>query len=227
MNTITKKLCLISAASGLLLIFSSVLSAQQIYYNYQYRLDVTGATEPPDLGGMPRIELPEKALKNGVEGTLKAEMTLATDGQVTDVRFIQTLPDGVEQAVIDAYRTFRFKPARRNGTPIDAKLYLDYTITAVYDERDKNVKKPKITAQPEAVYPERHRGDKRKDKVTVLILFKKDGTSEVMGVSSTMPKDFDQAARDAAEKIEFEPAVHKKSGKQVSIKMAVEYKFKP
>ncbi len=48
-----------------------------------------------------------------------------------------------------------------------------------------------------------------------------------MSVNSVMPKEFDKAAIEAAQKIKFEPAVHKKSKKAVSQSMTVEYSFKP
>ncbi len=227
MRKITKRNVYLLSIFCSLLIFANPATAQETYYDYKYRLDLTGATEAPKLGGMPDINMPDAARKNGVEGTLKAEMTLAKDGKVRDVKFSQTLPHGVEQAVIDAYQTLNFSPATRNGTPIDVKLFLEYTISAVYDERDKNVQKPKITSQPDAVYPAEHLADKRKDEVEVGVLFYKDGTVKVLSVSSSMPKEFDKAAVEAAGKIKFEPAVHKKSKQPVSLKMFVKYKFKP
>jgi len=42
-----------------------------------------------------------------------------------------------------------------------------------------------------------------------------------------MPNEFDKAAAEAAAKIRFQPAVHKKSKADVSQKMVVEYDFKP
>ena len=50
---------------------------------------------------------------------------------------------------------------------------------------------------------------------------------KVLGVSSVMPKEFDKAALEAAEKIHFLPATHKKSKAGVSQKLTVEYDFKP
>lgn len=227
MNNITKNISFLLGLLCLAMVFSNSAAAQEIYYSYQFKLDLTGATEVPKLGGTPNIDLPEKAKKNGVEGTLKVIMTLAKNGQVTDIKFEQTLPDGLEQAVIDAYKTFNFQPAKRNGEPIDVKMYLTYTISAVYDERDKNAQKPKITDQPDALYPADQLAEGRKGEVRVGVLFNKDGTVKLLNIQSTMPREFDNAAKEAAEKLKFEPAIHKKSNKKISMKMWVIYKFKP
>lgn len=222
-----KKLSLIVGFFCLFSVFAQTARAQEIFYNYEYNLDLTGATEAPKLGGMPNVQIPEEALKNGVEGTLKSVMTLGADGRVKDFQFSESLPHGVEQAVMNAYKTFNFEPAKRNGAPIDSKLHFKYIISAVYDEDDKNVKKAKILAQPDAVYPADQLAEKHKGEVLVGVLFNKDGSAQVLGVNSTMPREFDRAASEAAQNIRFEPAVHKKSGKPISVKMTVKYKFKP
>ncbi len=227
MKSITKYLSLFLSIFCLALIFSSAVFAQQILSSYQYRLELTNATELPELEGMPVAKIPEDAQKNGVEGTLKAEMILAKEGIVKDIKITHTLPHGIAESVTEAYGSYKFKPAKRNGTPIDVKMFLEVTVSAVYDERSKNVNKPKIVEQPEAIYPAEHLADKRKDTVRVNILFNKDGTLKVLGVGSTMPKEFDEAAVEAAKKIKFEPATHKKSKQPVSMKMVVEFKFKP
>ena len=66
-----------------------------------------------------------------------------------------------------------------------------------------------------------------KTKFLVRAIFFKNGTLKVENVSSTMPKEFDRAAAEAAEKIKFEPAIHKKSKQPVSQEMTIEYNFKP
>lgn len=222
-----KKLNLIVVFFCLVFLFSNTLNAQELLYKYEYNMDLNGATEAPKLGGMPRIEVPEEAKKMGVEGIIKAVMTLGADGRVKDYKFPQTLPHGLEDSVINAYKSFSFEPAKQNGTPIDSTLFFNFIITAVYDERDRNVKKVKITDQPDAVYPPDQIAGEHKGEVLVGVLFDKDGSKSVVGVSSTMPKEFDEAAIKAVENIKFEPATHKKSKKPISMKMFVKYKFKP
>jgi TonB family protein len=97
----------------------------------------------------------------------------------------------------------------------------------VFEESDPAIKKPRITLQPAAVYPESGRAEKYKGKVALLIVFFADGTSKVNSVNSVLPRDFDKAAIEAAKGIKFEPAVHKKSQKPVTQAMTVEFDFKP
>jgi TonB family protein len=185
------------------------------------------ATEPPELGGLPDVDFPDSARKNGVEGTLKAKMTLGENGKVRDIVITQGLPHGVDEAFTKAVQNYYFKPAKQNGQPVPITMYLDFIVTMDYSEGDKNVNKPKITEKPDPVYPEKYRAEKLKGKVEVGVMFYKDGTLKIIRVSSVMPKEFDQSAIAAAEKIKFEPAVHKKSKNPVGQAMTVVYDFKP
>lgn len=216
--------------AGMLCVFFALFNtvkAQEISLKYNYQLDLSNATEPPKLNGVPEIDYPETARKNGVEGTVKISMTLGEDGRIKDINIVQGLPFGVSEAVTKGLQGLPFEPAKRNGQPIPVKMFFDYTVTAVYSENDKNVSKPKLIEKPEAVYPESQRADSVKGKVLVTVMFYEDGTVEILSVNSVMPKDFDRAAVEAAKKIKFEPAVHKKSKKAVSQQMVVEYNFKP
>lgn len=212
---------------SVILAFSNTAIAQSVSLNYQYKLDATTATEPPEFIGAPDINYPDDARKNGIEGTLKAFFTISEDGTTKNIVIEKSLPFGVDEAVKVGLEKLRFKPAKRDGEPIETKMFFDYVVSAVYAERDKNVSKPKITSQPDAVYPSELLAEKRKGTVEVGVMFSADGSLKVLGVSSTMPKEFDQAAAKAAEQIKFEPAVHKKSKKRVSQQMVVKYKFKP
>lgn len=211
---------------SLLFIFSTVAFSQSLRFDYGYKFEPIIADTPPDLSGRPNIDYPEAARKNGVEGTLKANVTLGEDGRTRDISVIQSLPDGVDEAVTKGLQELYFKPAKLNGQPVAAKLVFEFTVSAVYSENDKNVKKPKITSQPDAIYPAKYSNEKWNEKVSVRVLFNSDGTVKVLGTNSVMPKEFDQAAAEAAQKIKFQPATHKKSNKPVSVQMTVEYKFK-
>lgn len=202
--------------------------AQTISSEYYYKfINTAGATEAPQIGGFSNFNYPDDARKNGVEGILKAEMTLGEDGKVKDIVIIQGLPNGITEAFTKALQNLYFQPAKRNGQPVAIKMTIDYIVTAEYSEDDKNVSKAKILDKPAPVYPPNQIAEKVKGKVAVTIMFYADGKLKVVGVSSTMPKEFDKAAMAAAANIKFQPAVHKKSKKPVSQQMTVEYEFKP
>lgn len=211
----------------LVIALGSAANAQNVSFNYYYQVDMTGATEPPQVNGIPDISLPDTARKNGVEGTLKAVMTLGEDGKVRDIVINEELPHGVTEAVTKSLQNLYFQPAKSHNKPVPVKMTFDFVVAMAYDEGDKSVNKPKITEQPAAVYPEKYRAEKLKGKVQVGVMFYTGGKVKIIGVSSVMPKEFDQAAAEAAAKIKFQPAFHKKSKKPVAQAMTVEYDFKP
>lgn len=204
----------------------STASAQELAFNYFYSFENADATEPPQITGFD-FNYPEAARKNGVEGTLKAGMTLGADGKVSDIKILQTLPFGVEAAITEGLRNLYFQPAKKHGQPVPIRMNFDFVVSAVYDESDKNVSKPQILEKPEPVYPARYAAEKLKGKVEVMILFFADGRMKILGVSSTMPKEFDVAAAEAAARLRFLPAAHRKSKADVSQRMIVVYNFKP
>jgi TonB family protein len=207
-------------------VFSASASAQEISFNYFYSFGRVAADQAPQINGVD-FDYPEAARKNGVEGTLKASLILGEDGKVRDIKILQSLPHGVEAAVIKGLQNLYFKPAKLNGQPVAIPMEFDFVVTAVYSEEDKNVTKPKILEKPAPVYPSKYAAEKLKGKVQVAILFFADGKVKVLGVSSVMPPEFDKAAVEAAGKIRFLPAAHKKSKADVAVKMVVEYDFKP
>ncbi len=212
----------------LLFVFSQAAAAQNISTRYFYKIDLSQATEAPTFpGGFPEFIYPEAARKNGVEGTLKVVLTLGEDSKVREMTVEQPLGFGVTEAITKTLQNLNFQPAKRNDQPIAVKLFFDYVVAATYSESSKDVSKPKITNQPAAVYPDKYRAEKVKGKVSVNATFYADGKLEINGISSTMPKEFDRAAADAAKNIKFTPAVHKKSKKQVAQTMTIEYDFKP
>lgn len=207
---------------------STAARAQNLSFQYFYKVDLSEATEPPEFpNGFPQFGFPDAARKNGVEGTLKIILTLGADAKIKDITVGQPLPFGVTESVTKSLEGLSFQPAKRNGKPIAVKMFFDYIVAASYAESDKDVTKPKITSQPAAVYPESQRAEKRKGKVQVSALFYPDGNIKIVGVNSVLPKEFDRAAVAAAQNLKFTPAVHKKSKKPVVQQMTVEYDFKP
>ena len=221
-----KFLCTAICLAFAVVLCAASASAQQMFFRYNYEFEPAMITEPPEIGGL-EFEYPEAARKNGVEGTVKVSLTLGEDGKVRDVRVHNDLGHGTSEAISAGLQRFAFKPARYNGTPAALKMTVSYIITLVYDEDDKGVTKPKIVDKPMPPYPQKHLAEGIKGKVLVRVLFRADGTVEVVGVNSDMHREFDTAASEAAKKLKFSPAVHKRSKQPVSQVMSVEYTFKP
>lgn len=227
MYSTKRKFFILISLSLFLLLTSNVSRAQNFSFNYFSRIEMIDVTEPPNISSLPDIDYPEAARKSGVEGTLKAKMTLGEDGKIRDIVILQGLSKDVDAAFTKAAQNLFFQPAKKNGKPAPTTLFLDFVVSVGYSEGDKNVNKPKITEKPAAAYPEKYRAEKIKGKVDVGVMFYKDGTVKIINVSSVMPREFDYAAREAASKIKFEPAIHKKSKIPVGQAMTVVYEFKP
>lgn len=227
MLTLKKQILLYLGVFLFIFTFANVSDAQRLSFNYKYELDRLIADEAPEFIVAFDIDYPEKAIKNGVEGTLRASFVIAKDGSTKDIVIEKGLPHGVDEAVKAGIQKLRFKPAMREGEPVEAKMFINYIVSAVYEHNNKRVKKPKLIEKPDPVYPPELLAEKRKGTVEVRAIFFADGKLEIVGVSSTMPREFDQAAVEAAKKIKFEPAIHKKSKKPVSQQIFLEFKFKP
>lgn len=217
------------------LLISSVLAAAafatsnaqsaSIFFKYQFEPMV--ATQGPRMEGHPAFEYNEKARKAGTQGILKATMILGADGKTRDIKLIQGLTDELNEEFLIGLRTLYFKPAMNGNAPIDSKLSIDLEITLEYEERDQAVKKAKATFIPNVPYPAKMRAEGHKGKVDVFVKVFADATFKVMGVSSTMPKEFDQAALEAAKGLKFEAATHKKNKGTVTQTITVSFDFKP
>lgn len=205
---------------------AAAVNGQDISFKYLYSFEPAMITEPPEMGGI-EIVYPDAARKNGVEGTVNATFTLGEDGKVRDVVIVNDLPHGVGDAVRAGLQKLFFKPARFQGKPAAMKAKLEYKVTVLFEDSDKNVTKPKFTSKPEPVYPEKYRAEKVKGKVVVGVTFLANGELLVGNASSNMPREFDKAAIEAAKAIKFTPAIHKKSKQPVSQHVFIEYDFRP
>ncbi len=223
MPKLSTRMAVRSGCLALFLVLCVSAQAQNLSFNYLYKFEAAMITQPPQLGELD-IEYPDAARKNGVEGTARVSFTLGEDGKVRDIVIINDLPSGVGEAVRAGVQKMTFKPASFDGKPAAIKVTLEYVVSVVYDEFDKTINKPKITDKPFPPHPPNHAGVKGKVYVGVLLL--SNGEVKVGGVSSTMPKEFDEAVLEAAKLIKFSPATHKKSKQPVSQKMTVEYDFK-
>ncbi len=211
----------------LVFLFSAFAQAQTTTFSYSSEIEMGDATEPPKIAGLPKIDYPSAARKNRVEGRFKASMTLGADGKARDVVILENLPHGVGEAVTDALQKINFEPAKKDGQPVAVKMIFYYIATIGYEEGDQNVTKPIILEKPEPIYPKKYRAEKLEGKVRLGVMFYPNGKLQIMNIQTVMPKEFENAAKEAAAKIKFEPAVHNKSKRTVAQALTVEYEFKP
>lgn len=207
-------------------VVSTGVFAQDVNYSYLLSFEQIPVSKPPEISSVP-FELPAEARRKGVEGTAKVSFVLGANGMIRDVQIVNDLPHGVGDAIRSAVMKTKFKPAEFQGKPIDIKTAIEVKLAMVFYESDKNVNKVKFASKPTAPYPDKFRSEGRKGKVNVRAIFYADGKVKVLNVDSTMPPEFDEIAKNAAEKLTFQPATHKSTKNPVSMQMWVTFEFKP
>ena len=69
-------------------------------------------------------EYPEAARRARIEGTVVLEFTIGIDGQATDIKVIQSLGFGCDEASIKTIKEARFIPAKRNNVAVPVRVRL-------------------------------------------------------------------------------------------------------
>ncbi|MDD2331210.1 MAG: energy transducer TonB [Candidatus Cloacimonetes bacterium] len=80
--------------------------------------------EPPKLIGTINPEYPPFARSNGIQGRVILKVQIFKDGRVGDVTVLRTDSPLLNEAAIEAVKKAQFEPAKREGKPIDAEVYI-------------------------------------------------------------------------------------------------------
>jgi TonB family protein len=73
----------------------------------------------------PRPQYTEKARSNKVSGTVAMRVLVGADGLVKQVQVIRGLPDGLTEEAVKSMQQMRFRPATRDGQPVQFWLVLE------------------------------------------------------------------------------------------------------
>jgi TonB family protein len=66
------------------------------------------------------------ARKNQISGTVVLSVVFTASGQVTDIRVVTGLPDGLNESAIAAARRIKFTPAMLDGRPVSMRILVEY-----------------------------------------------------------------------------------------------------
>lgn len=77
---------------------------------------------PPRLLREVKADYTEEARRRGIAGEVVLEIVVRHDGTVGDVRILQGLSAGLNQSAVQAVRQWRFAPAQRLGSAVDAAV---------------------------------------------------------------------------------------------------------
>jgi TonB family protein len=74
----------------------------------------------------PQPGFTEEARRNNVSGVVILRVTLAANGEVTNITVVRGLPDGLSEKAITAARQLRFKPAEKDGRAVSQLATIEY-----------------------------------------------------------------------------------------------------
>jgi len=94
-------------------------------------------TRPEKIAGAPP-QYTLEARKARVTGVVILEAVIDEQGNVTDVRVLKGLPDGLDQAAVEAVRTWKFSPAKMDGKPVPVWYTLTVKFT-IEEEKEPDV----------------------------------------------------------------------------------------
>ncbi len=78
------------------------------------------------LVSKPEPSYTEKARMHGVTGTVVLKVVFSAQGQVTNIRTVTSLPDGLTERAIAAARKIKFIPAMKDGKYVSMWMQLEY-----------------------------------------------------------------------------------------------------
>lgn len=87
--------------------------------------DATGAMQPRILS-QEKARYTEEARQNGVRGTVTLSIVFGADGRLYNIQVLNGLPHGLTETAIEAAKKIRFRPATRNGVPVNVRMQVGY-----------------------------------------------------------------------------------------------------
>jgi TonB family protein len=83
-------------------------------------------TERARVISKPEPQYTEDARRNQVTGTVILRAVFSRSGDVTNIRAVNALPFGLTERAIAAARLIRFRPATKDGRPVNVYMQLEY-----------------------------------------------------------------------------------------------------
>jgi TonB family protein len=73
----------------------------------------------------PDPEYSEEARKAKYQGTVVLWMIVGPDGRPRDIRVARSVGMGLDEKALEAVRTWRFEPARKDGRPVAVQINVE------------------------------------------------------------------------------------------------------
>ena len=88
---------------------------------------ITGDVQKPVKVYAPQPQYTEVARRARIQGTVIVEAVIDSNGLVTQLKMLKSLPLGLGDEALKTIRTWKFKPATLRGKPVD--VYYTVTVT--------------------------------------------------------------------------------------------------
>ncbi len=169
-------------------------------------------------------------------------VTIGADGAVKDVTVQRSLAPGVDQYVANVIKTWKFKPAMKNGKPVACKTNLGFMYTQASAPTLKpaatpmekptsevfsvgnGVSAPVAIFKPEPPYTDAARRAKLQGTSVLWTIIGADGAVKDVRIVKSLDPGLDQSAVNTIKTWKFKPAT--KDGTPVACKVSVEVSFK-
>jgi TonB family protein len=172
-----------------------------------------------------KAEYTREARNNKVEGTVVLNVVFRVDGQISEIKVIRGLPDGLTENAVIAAKKIRFEPAMKDGQPVSVRGTLEFTFSLYKDpiqQMDSSLR-PTILYKEKAQYTQEAKDNKVEGTVVLSVVFGADGQIGDVRVIRGLPHGLAQKAIEATSKIRFEPAM--KDGRPVNVRGNLEFTF--
>lgn len=175
-----------------------------------------------------RPNYPVEAKFDDIEGAVTVKIIVTKEGKVTEPEIIEAVPPGYfEEAAIEAVKQYEFKPATRNGEPVDTtvNMQIEFLLKNQDAGYDDNSVTPAILIEIFLVpFPNELKKDYKEGKVVVKFIVTKEGKIKNPTVIESIPPGvFDEYALEAVKQYKYQPAT--KNGVPVDwvVKSPVEF----
>ncbi len=84
----------------------------------------TGCTVPPRVLYAPNPDYSKAGRKGKIEGVVALQIIVTTAGEAEDITVTKKLGYGLDEEAVKAVKKWKFKPASRDGIPVDQKIFV-------------------------------------------------------------------------------------------------------
>lgn len=101
---------------------------------------------PPRIHRVPRATFTEQARSNRIEGKVKVEALLGSDGRISQVIVVQGLGFGLDEQAVNAAKSIEYTPGMNNDKPVSVWIGVYFLFILADDDEIRILESRKIAA---------------------------------------------------------------------------------